>query len=64
MRMLFSLLYRLGDFQSVVDAMEAEDGIAPRAMITDTVSLQAFPDAFEALRERTQQCKVMLAPWS
>jgi (R,R)-butanediol dehydrogenase/meso-butanediol dehydrogenase/diacetyl reductase len=33
-------------------------------MVTETVSLAQFPAAFEALRERTHQCKVMLNPWS
>jgi (R,R)-butanediol dehydrogenase/meso-butanediol dehydrogenase/diacetyl reductase len=32
-------------------------------MVTDTVSLADFPAAFEALRSRTHQCKVMLDPW-
>jgi threonine dehydrogenase-like Zn-dependent dehydrogenase len=33
-------------------------------MITDTVSFDQFPAAFEALRNRTTQCKVMLDPWA
>jgi hypothetical protein len=31
-------------------------------MITDTVSLENMPPAFEALRRRTSQCKVLVKP--
>ncbi len=32
-------------------------------MITDQVSLGTMPEAFEALKHRTHQCKVMVDPW-
>jgi threonine dehydrogenase-like Zn-dependent dehydrogenase len=38
--------------------------IEPRSMITDRVSLAGLPAAFEALRQRTHQCKVMVDPWA
>ena len=34
------------------------------SMITATVSLDRFPAAFESLRTRSSQCKVMLDPWA
>jgi len=34
--------------------------VEPEAMITDTVSLTEMPETFEALRQRTNQCKVMV----
>ena len=49
------------DFEICADALAANSEV-PRAMITDTVSLDALPDAFEALRQRNQQCKVMVRP--
>ena len=53
--------YTMQEFQAALDAMEG--GLAPPvAMITETVSLDAMPDAFEALRKRTHQCKVMVNP--
>lgn len=58
----FSVVYDVEEFQLCIDAMDSGD-VAPRAMITDTVSLDATPAAFEALRHRTHQCKVMVAPW-
>ncbi|HUO91731.1 MAG TPA: alcohol dehydrogenase catalytic domain-containing protein [Rhizomicrobium sp.] len=55
-----SAFFTLREFQAVLDMFEREQG--PRAMVTDTVSLPAMPDAFEALRRRTHQCKVMVRP--
>jgi (R,R)-butanediol dehydrogenase/meso-butanediol dehydrogenase/diacetyl reductase len=61
-RMQFAALYDRKEFQVTVDAFEAG---APQAMemITDVVSLDQMPAAFEALRQRTHQCKVQIAPW-
>jgi (R,R)-butanediol dehydrogenase/meso-butanediol dehydrogenase/diacetyl reductase len=55
--------YSAREFEHAIDPFDRGD-VAPRAMVTDTVSLAQFPAAFEALRERTHQCKVMLNPWS
>lgn len=60
--MQFAMLYSTADFQQSVDSLDA-GRVEPRAMITDTVSLEQFPQAFEALRVSTPQCKVQLAPW-
>jgi (R,R)-butanediol dehydrogenase/meso-butanediol dehydrogenase/diacetyl reductase len=62
LRMQFSLMYGVEDFRRGIDALDA-GRVEVRAMITDTVALPDFPEAFETLRARTQQCKVMLAPW-
>lgn len=59
----FSVVYDLREFQHCVDALDRGD-VAPRAMITDRANLDEAPDAFEALRSRTRQCKVMISPWS
>ena len=57
-----SAFYDLRDFQTTLDVFDA--GIlAPHEMITDQVSLGAMPAAFEALKQRTHQCKVMVDPW-
>lgn len=56
-----SAFYELRDFQTTLDVFNA--GIlAPHAMITDEIVLNALPEAFEALKKRTHQCKVMVNP--
>jgi (R,R)-butanediol dehydrogenase/meso-butanediol dehydrogenase/diacetyl reductase len=57
----FVLGYRKQDFQLTLD-MLAAGRIAGEAMITDVVGLDALPGAFEALKQPTTQCKVMLEP--
>ena len=49
------------DFQFVVD-MIAADRIDVEHLITDVLSFEQFPAAFEALRTPTSQCKILLAP--
>lgn len=57
-----SAFYEVRDFQTTLDVLNA--GIlTPHAMITDEITLKALPEAFEALKQRTHQCKVMVNAW-
>lgn len=60
-RINFAVLYDRREFEITVDALEAGAPEVGR-MITDVVSLDETPAAFEALRQRTHQCKVQIAP--
>ncbi|HEY1710898.1 MAG TPA: alcohol dehydrogenase catalytic domain-containing protein [Rhizomicrobium sp.] len=55
----FVLGYRPADFDYVI-AMIASDRVDVGHMVTDIVSLDGLPAAFEALRKPSHQCKVML----
>jgi (R,R)-butanediol dehydrogenase/meso-butanediol dehydrogenase/diacetyl reductase len=57
----FSMAYGTRDFEIAVD-MLARGRIDPEDMVTDVVGFDAFPGAFEALRHRSHQCKVLLQP--
>ena len=57
----FALAYDLRDYEVTVDAL-ARGAFDATAMITDRVGFSDFPAAFEALRHRTHQCKVLLTP--
>lgn len=57
----FALAYSVREFETAVD-MIARGRIEPDVMVTDVVGFDAFPAAFEALRERTTQCKVLFQP--
>jgi (R,R)-butanediol dehydrogenase / meso-butanediol dehydrogenase / diacetyl reductase len=60
-KLVTSAFFTRQDFEASLDVLSA-GAVEPRLMITSTVGLQAMPDAFEALRQRTSQCKVMVAP--
>lgn len=55
--------YSVREFQVSIDAFDAGN-LEPRSMITDRISLAELPAAFEALRRRTTQCKVMVDSWA
>ena len=54
----FAIAYTRDDFETCV-AMLAEQRIDISPMVTDIVSLDELPDAFEALRTPSSQCKVL-----
>ena len=49
------------DYEDALEALSAGAG-EPRLMVTDTIPLDATPATFEALKRRTHQCKVLIAP--
>lgn len=61
--MKFVIAYNKADFQFVVD-MIASDRIDIEGLVTHIVSFDQLPEAFEALRTPSDQCKVLLSPGS
>jgi len=61
-RIQYSLAYTESDFQRTVEAL-ASGAVEPRAMVQDTISLDALPARLEAMRRPHAQCKVMVDPW-
>ena len=59
--MQFVSYYTHQNYQLTVDMLAAER-IDPLPMITDRIGLEALPDAFEALRRPSTQCKVIVQP--
>ncbi len=57
-----SAFYNVRDFETTLDLLESGVTV-PHAMITEEVSLAALPETFEALKQRTHQCKVMVNAW-
>lgn len=57
----FILGYGRPDWRLVLDLLDA-GRVDPRPMITDVVSLEELPAAFEALRKPSAQIKVMVRP--
>ena len=57
-RIQFAIAYTRDDFDTCV-AMLGERRIDVSPMVTDIVSLDELPDAFEALRTPSHQCKVL-----
>jgi len=60
-RVQASAFYDRRDFEICADALD-KDAATQRAMVTDVVRLEDMPPVFEALRQRTTQCKVLVDP--
>ena len=63
LKLQFAVGTSLHQFRTAANRLDSGH-IEPRAMVTDTVSLADMPAAFEALRERSSQCKVLVSPWA
>ncbi len=62
-RLQTSAFFRRQEYETALDALDA-GAAEPRLIITDTIGLDAVPEAFEGLKRRTTQCKVLIAPAS
>lgn len=58
----FSYVYDRREFEIAVGALD-KGHVEPRAMVTDVVSLDEVPRAFESLKAANTQCKIQIAPW-
>lgn len=59
---IMSVFFTMHEFATAIDALDS-GRYAPQNLITETVSLGSMPGAFEALRRRTTQCKVLVDPF-
>lgn len=60
-RLQFSMAYVMEDFRHALDALDAGH-VEPRAMISETIGLDALPAMLEALRTDRSRCKVLVSP--
>jgi (R,R)-butanediol dehydrogenase/meso-butanediol dehydrogenase/diacetyl reductase len=58
---VFAVFFTMAEFATAIDAL-GPGRFRPQALITDRIGFAAVPDTFEALRRRTTQCKVLIAP--
>ncbi len=59
--LITSAFFTRQEYEEALDALDA-GAAEPRALVTDTISLADTPARFEALRKRTHECKVLIAP--
>jgi len=59
---VMSVFFNMHEFATAIDALDS-GRFAPQNLISDVVSLSDMPAAFEALRKRTTQCKVLIDPF-
>ena len=60
-RLITSAFFTRQEYEAALDALDA-GAAEPRHLVTGTITLDATPERFEALRRRTHDCKVLIAP--
>ena len=60
-RLVTSAFFAMREYRAALDVLDGGH-VAAKALVTETVPLSEMPAAFEALRRRTTQCKVMVRP--
>jgi (R,R)-butanediol dehydrogenase/meso-butanediol dehydrogenase/diacetyl reductase len=60
-RLITSAFFTRQEYEAALDALDA-GAAEPRHLVTGTIALDDTPERFEALRRRTYDCKVLIAP--
>ena len=60
-KFITSAFFNVAEYRTALDTLDGGSSSA-RLLVTDTVPLTQLPVAFEELRHRTSQCKVMVRP--
>lgn len=60
-RLVTSAFFTVPEYEASLAALE-QGAVEPRVMVSDTIAIEDVPAVFETLKQRTQQCKVMIAP--
>ncbi len=60
-RLITSAFFKRQEYEAALDALDA-GAVEPRMLVTGTIGLDDVPTVFEALKQRTHQCKVLIAP--
>lgn len=60
-RLVTSAFFTAHEYHAALDALD-RGAAEPRLLVTETIPLASTPTVFEALRKRTEQCKVLIAP--
>ncbi len=60
-RLVTSAFFTVQEYEAALAALE-QGALAPRLMVTGIIQLADVPTVYEALKKRTEECKVMIAP--
>ena len=60
-RLVTSAFFTRQEYEAALDVLN-RGAMEPRLLVSDTISLEATPDVFETLKQRSGQCKVLIAP--
>jgi hypothetical protein len=51
----------MAEFEAAIEVLRVGGSYRPQALISSNIAFAALPETFEALRQRTTQCKVLIS---
>jgi len=60
-KLVTSAFFTVPEYEMSLAALD-RGAMEPRLLVTETISLDATPEVFESLKQRSGQCKVLIAP--
>jgi 2-desacetyl-2-hydroxyethyl bacteriochlorophyllide A dehydrogenase len=61
LKIIFAAFFSMAEFETAIEVLRSGGNYRPQALISNSVTFGDLPETFEALRQRTTQCKVFIS---
>jgi threonine dehydrogenase-like Zn-dependent dehydrogenase len=61
LKIIFAAFFSMAEFEAALDVLSSSGPYRPQALISSRIAIDDVPEIFEALRQRTTQCKVLIS---
>jgi 2-desacetyl-2-hydroxyethyl bacteriochlorophyllide A dehydrogenase len=61
LKIVFAAFFSMAEFEAAIEVLRVGGSYRPQALISSNIAFAALPETFEALRQRTTQCKVLIS---
>jgi 2-desacetyl-2-hydroxyethyl bacteriochlorophyllide A dehydrogenase len=61
LKIIFAAFFSMAEFETAIEVLRVGGSYRPQALISSNIAFAALPETFEALRQRTTQCKVLIS---
>jgi 2-desacetyl-2-hydroxyethyl bacteriochlorophyllide A dehydrogenase len=61
LKIIFAAFFSMAEFETAIEVLGSGGNFRPQALISSSIAFSELPETFEALRQRTTQCKVLIS---
>jgi 2-desacetyl-2-hydroxyethyl bacteriochlorophyllide A dehydrogenase len=61
LKIIFAAFFSMAEFEAALDVLRSSGTYRPQALVSSSIAIADVPEIFEALRQRTTQCKVLIS---
>jgi 2-desacetyl-2-hydroxyethyl bacteriochlorophyllide A dehydrogenase len=61
LKIVFAAFFSMAEFETAIEVLRVVGSYRPQALISSNIAFAVLPETFEALRQRTSQCKVLIS---